>query len=66
MDTNIIVRVLNGDRKLVKKLSKISSLCSYTVVLDEPLYDAMKSQHSEQNKQKVKTPCFRYPLITVS
>lgn len=44
MDTNIIIRVLNGDRELVKKLSETNGLCSYTVVLSELLYDAMKSQ----------------------
>lgn len=31
MDTNVIVRVLNGDRELVSKLSQIEELCSCTV-----------------------------------
>lgn len=44
MDTNIIIRVLNSDRELVKRLSETNGLCSYTVVLSELLYDAMKSQ----------------------
>ena len=52
MDTNVIVRVLNGDRELVSKLSQIEELCSCTVVLGELLYGAEKSQRSEQNKQK--------------
>lgn len=32
MDTNVIIRVLNGDRELINELSKISSLCTCTVV----------------------------------
>lgn len=39
MDTNVIVRVLNGDRELINELSKISSLCTCTVVLGELTQD---------------------------
>ena len=66
MDTNVIVRVLNGDRELINELSKISSLCTCTVVLGELMYGAAKSAHVVQNKQNAKSFCSRYPLLGVS
>ena len=66
MDTNVIVRVLNGDRELINELSKISSLCTCTVVLGELMYGAAKSAHVVQNKQNAKSLCSRYPLLGVS
>lgn len=66
MDTNVIVRVLNGDRELINELSKISSLCTCTVVSGELMYGAAKSAHVVQNKQNAKSFCSRYPLLGVS
>ena len=66
MDTNVIVRVLNGDRELINELSKISSLCTCTVVLGELMYGAAKSAHVVQNKHNAKSFCSRYPLLGVS
>lgn len=66
MDTNVIVRVLNGDRELINELSKISSLCTCTIVLGELMYGAAKSAHVVQNKQNAKSFCSRYPLLGVS
>ena len=66
MDTNVIVRVLNGDRELVKQLSALNGLCTCTVVLGELLYGAAKSQRTEHNKQKAKAFCSRYPRIAVT
>lgn len=66
MDTNVIVRVLNGDRELINELSRISSLCTCTVVLGELMYGAAKSAHVVQNKQNAKSFCSRYPLLGVS
>ena len=66
MDANVIVRDLNGDRELINELSKISSLCTCTVVLGELMYGAAKSAHVVQNKQNAKSFCSRYPLLGVS
>ena len=33
MDTNVIVRILNGDRELINNLSKIGGLCNHTAIL---------------------------------
>ena len=66
MDTNVIVRVLNGDRELINELSKISALCTCTAVLGEFMYSVTKSAHVVQNKQNVKSFCSRYPLLGVS
>lgn len=67
MDTNVIVRVLNGDRDLVSKLSQMEGLCSCTVVLGELLYGAEKSQRSEQNKQNAKSFCsFAHAILLLT
>ena len=66
MDTNVIVRVLNGDRELVKQFSALNGLCSCTVVLDELFYGAAKSQRTEHNKQNAKAFCSRCSLIAVT
>lgn len=66
MDTNVIVRVLNGDRELINELSKISSLCTCTAVLGEFMYSVTKSAHVVKNKQNAKSFCSRYPLLGVS
>lgn len=66
MDTNVIVRVLNGDKDLISELSKIKGLCTCTVVLGELLYGAAKSQRAEKNKQKAKDFCSRYPFISIT
>ena len=64
MDTNVIVRILNGDRELINNLSKISGLCTCTVVLGELIFGAAKSARTEQNKQNAKNFCSRYPCST--
>ena len=66
MDTNVIVRILNGDRILIDALSKLKNLCSCPVVLGELLYGAAKSARSAQNKQKAKSFCSRYSSLPVT
>ncbi len=66
MDTNVIVRVLNGDRELIKELSKIGGLCSCSVVLGELIFGAAKSARTEQNKQNARNFCSRYPLLDIT
>lgn len=65
MDTNVIVRILNGDRELVKELSKYNNLCSCTIVLGELLYGAAKSTRTEENKKKAKDFCSYFKLLRV-
>ena len=57
---------MNGDRELIGKLSDLEDLCSSVVVLGELLYGAEKSQRAEQNKQKAKAFCSRYPLPVIT
>ena len=66
MDTNVIVRILNGDKTLIAALTELGNLCSCSVVLGELLYGAAKSARSAQNKQKAKSFCSRYPSLPVT
>ncbi|MDY3303161.1 MAG: PIN domain-containing protein, partial [Clostridia bacterium] len=65
MDTNVIVRVLNGDRQLVQQLSSYNNLCSCSIVLGELLYGAEKSARTEENKKKAKDFCAHFNLLKV-
>ena len=38
LDTNVVVRILNGDKQLIDELSKFDDLCTCTIVLGELLY----------------------------
>mgnify|MGYP002851843719 CR=1 FL=1 len=49
MDTNVVVRILNGDTNLVQQLKQYNNLCSSSVVLGELLYGAAKSARSAGN-----------------
>lgn len=66
MDTNVIVRILNGDKNLIAELLKLRNLCSCNIVLGELLYGAEKSQRTEENKKKVKDFLSHYPLFPVT
>lgn len=63
LDTNVVVRILNGDKSLIKTLSEMRNLCTCTVVLGELLFGAAKSIHKEENKRKARDFCSHYPFI---
>ena len=65
LDTNVIVRILNGDRNLVQQLSKFDNLCSCSIVLGELLYGAAKSAHSKENREKAKSFCSRFNFLLI-
>ena len=63
LDTNVIVRILNGDRNLIASLSNIQNLCTCSIVLGELLFGAAKSIRKEENKRRAKDFCSRYPFL---
>lgn len=65
MDTNVIIRILNGDEKLVKNLSVLDNLCTSVIVLGELFYGAEKSVRAEQNKQNAKDFCSNFPILEI-
>ena len=65
MDTNVIVRILNGDQTLVQQLLSYNSLCTCSIVLGELLYGAAKSARSQENKDKAKAFCSHFNLLQV-
>lgn len=65
LDTNVIIRILNGDEHLFKELSSFNNFCTSVIVLGELLYGATKSARSEQNKQNAKAFCSNFPILEV-
>ena len=65
MDTNVVVRILNGDTNLVQQLKQYNNLCSSSVVLGELLYGAEKSARSAENRTKAIAFCSRFKLFPV-
>ncbi len=65
MDTNVIVRILNGDQALVQQLLSYNNLCTCSIVLGELLFGAAKSSRSEENKNKAKAFCSHFNLLQV-
>ncbi len=65
MDTNVVVRILNGDTNLVQQLKQYNNLCSSSVVLGELLYGAEKSARSAENRTKAIAFCSRFKLYPV-
>lgn len=65
LDTNVIIRILNGDEHLFKELSSFNNFCTSVIVLGELLYGATKSARSEQNKQNAKVFCSNFPILEV-
>ena len=66
LDTNVVVRILNGDEQLINELSKFDDLCTCTIVLGELLYGAAKSFYSENNRKKAIDFCSRFRLLDVT
>ena len=65
MDTNVIVRILNGDQTLVQQLLSYDNLCTCSIVLGELLYGAAKSARSQENRNKAKAFCSHFNLLQV-
>lgn len=49
IDTNIAIKLLNGDEAIDRCLSEYSEVCLPVIVVGELLFGALNSKHAEQN-----------------
>lgn len=65
LDTNVVVRILNGDKSLVQQLIDYNNICTCSVVLGELLYGAEKSSRVQENKNKAQSFCSNFEILSV-
>lgn len=65
IDTNVVVRVLNGDIELAKYLSGIGKVYVSSIVLGELLYGAEKSAKIDFNKRNAINFCSNFAILEV-
>lgn len=65
-DTNVIVRILNGDRQVADKASLLSNLFVSSIVIGELVFGAEKSAKREANLKTALGFCSRYPRLDTS
>jgi tRNA(fMet)-specific endonuclease VapC len=56
LDTNVIIRLLNGDENVRSAIYKMTDICIPVVVVGELLFGAEKSQKREQNRRNYLAP----------
>ena len=66
LDTNVIIRLLNGDVAVWKTVSTLQDICISAVVIGELLFGAEKSQRREQNRRTYLDFCAPYPVLAVT
>ena len=66
LDTNVIIRLLNGDVAVWKMVSTLQDICISAVVIGELLFGAEKSQRREQNRRTYLDFCAPYPVLAVT
>ena len=63
LDTNVIIRLLNGDENVRSAIYKMTDICIPVVVVGELLFGAEKSQKREQNRRNYLAFCAPYPVF---
>lgn len=66
LDTNVLVRLFNGDKKIIDYLSKQNDIRLSSISLGELLFGAEKSRRTEENKNKAIAFFSRYNLYETS
>ncbi len=66
LDTNVLVRLFNGDKKVTDYLSKQNDIRLSSISLGELLFGAEKSQRSRENKNKALAFFSQYNLYETS
>jgi tRNA(fMet)-specific endonuclease VapC len=66
LDTNVIIRLLNGNQEITSRLLQMEKICMSSVVLGELIYGAEKSGKVEENRRNVLTFCSFYPVYDVT
>lgn len=66
LDTNVLVRLFNGDKKITNYLLKQNDIRLSSISLGELLFGAEKSRRTEENKSKAIAFFSRYNLYETS
>lgn len=63
LDTNVVVRILNGDTALASKVSLLDDVYIPAIVLGELMYGAEKSARKDFNKARALELCADFHFI---
>ena len=66
LDTNVIIRLLNGNEAVRAVVYELNSIYIPAVVIGELLFGAEKSQKREINRQNYLDFCAPYPVLDVT
>ena len=66
LDTNVIIRFLNGNSEVRSAIYGIKNICIPAVVIGELLFGAEKSQKRDLNRKNYLAFCEPYPVLDVT
>lgn len=66
IDTNIAIKLLNGDEAIDRCLSEYSEICLPVIVVGELLFGALNSKHAEQNLARHKKLIQKINILEIS
>ena len=66
LDTNVIIRLINGDENIKRILLELTDISISVVVLGELIFEAEKSNLKESNKNTYLNFCLSYPLLEIT
>ena len=66
LDTNVIIRLLNGNETVRKAIYEMDDIHIPAVVIGELLFGAEKSQKCEKNRKTYLDFCAPYPVLDVT
>lgn len=66
IDTNIAIKLLNGDEAIDRCLSEYSEICLPVIVIGELLFGALNSKHAEQNLARHKKLIQKINILEIS
>lgn len=66
IDTNIAIKLLNGDEAIDRCLSEYSEICLPVVVVGELVFGALNSKHAEQNLARHKKLIQKVSILEIS
>ena len=66
LDTNVIIRIIKGDKAVAEQARKLKSIHTSAVVLGELLFGSEKSHQSQSNREKYMQFCLSYQVLDVT
>lgn len=65
LDTNVIIRIIKGDKLVADKVRSLNLIHTSVIVMGELLFGAEKSQLKKTNRDNYVQFCLSYPLLDV-